>query len=389
MNCELSTSVAGAKPIVVALKQPRGAFDDGDTSRPVIADYSRIEHKDLEDSLDDFAMEAHIHSQMSHTNVVRYMGCIESADGRVKSGLLMESCFLTDDDLSEYCNKGPAELLAFLQMALEAVSHVHSRGYVHMDIKLPNFVGSYGSEAGQKIAKLTDFGLAMEVESTDTVSRGTLTHMAPEVRTASQWHSYRAKSSADIWSFAVMAMQLVGAQNGGPGHQLHKFIRDKADLARFQNDPRQDFFHLVETKLDIDEDTWCTMPGLKGLLQKCLIKAPRPTAQELLEDFNLLLHPSAASRLEPLVSTCFQKVWGCAGNADWPFGKCTTTTRSLACNFPCWMCRSRTRARQLSEVAQVQLRAKRSRQLRWQVEAQTANAVHNPDRLWGSLRSSS
>jgi calcium-dependent protein kinase len=86
---------------------------------------------------------------------------------------------------------------------LVAVNYIHTKGIVHRDIKLENFL--YAKKDGD-ILKLIDFGFS---KSWDPNSKsmelqcGTLSYMAPEVLT----HSYT--SQCDMWSLGVIVFSLL------------------------------------------------------------------------------------------------------------------------------------------------------------------------------------
>merc|ERR1719487_1492960 len=80
---------------------------------------------------------------------------------------------------------------------LLAIEHVHSKGVIHRDIKLANFLVSH-----QNTIKLCDFGLATKLDGRNglghTQPAGTIQYMAPEML-----HHKKYNCSVDIWSLGV------------------------------------------------------------------------------------------------------------------------------------------------------------------------------------------
>ncbi|CAN0875138.1 Mitogen-activated protein kinase kinase kinase 20 [Linum grandiflorum] len=90
---------------------------------------------------------------------------------------------------------------------LEVLSLIHSRGYIHCDVKPGNIlVFPLRSDPNVCQLKLADFGLAMKTDSisTDTDVRGTLMYMAPEVLL-----SGKVSPAMDIWSFGCTVIEML------------------------------------------------------------------------------------------------------------------------------------------------------------------------------------
>jgi Ca2+-binding EF-hand superfamily protein len=108
-----------------------------------------------------------------------------------------------------------AEASSWVRQVLEALSHCHSKGIVHLDMKPENCL-LLDPKNPRSPLKIADFGLATEVTSglSLTEPTGTMEYAAPEVIDLDGGSNMRSKGygyKADIWSVGVMLyIMLVG-----------------------------------------------------------------------------------------------------------------------------------------------------------------------------------
>ena len=136
--------------------------------------------------------------QLSHPNVVRYVGA--DVSGKSMFYILMEyvpggSLRTLIDDLG-----GMSDNLAqtYMQQVTSAIEYVHSKKFIHRDIKAANVLLSIDG-----VCKLADFGAARSFDTVSGVS-GTPYWMAPEVI-----RGEKATWSSDIWSLGCLAIELL------------------------------------------------------------------------------------------------------------------------------------------------------------------------------------
>eukprot|EP00347_Sterkiella_histriomuscorum_P002098 403369481 len=135
---------------------------------------------------------------------------------------------------------------------------------IHRDIKPDNILVNQ-----QGIAKLTDFGIATELDETGGLAKtfvGTLTYMSPE---RMEGETYSAKG--DIWSLGIVLVEMISGEFPYPETrdflEMHNLIANKPS----PNVPNSANF----------------TPELRDFIEKCLIKDPKERASSI----QLMAHP--------------------------------------------------------------------------------------------------
>ncbi len=137
------------------------------------------------DDLARFRAEAEAVAALQHPNIVQIYE-VGERDGLPYFSLeLVEGGSLADRlDGTPWAARPAAELVAALARAME---YAHSRGVVHRDLKPANVLLSFSgrSQSGAEAPKITDFGLAKQLDSAVGRTRtgailGTPSYMAPE-----------------------------------------------------------------------------------------------------------------------------------------------------------------------------------------------------------------
>jgi calcium-dependent protein kinase len=146
--------------------------------------------------------ETEIFLTMDHPNVAQLVDVYESEE---RLHFVMEcmeggELFARVVDQKKFAEDDAAA--ATLQMLL-AINYMHSRGFVHRDVKLENFLYE---QKGSDALKLIDFGFSIAWDSrcrpmTDKL--GTAAYAAPEVLNGSY------TSQCDLWSFGVIVFILL------------------------------------------------------------------------------------------------------------------------------------------------------------------------------------
>jgi calcium-dependent protein kinase len=171
---------------------------------------------DTEEGLMQLREEIFIMCQLDHPNIVRLEEVYESHS---EIYLVQELCLggeLFDrlDEQPDY-HYTEAECARLIKQMLCAVRYLHSKGIIHRDLKLENFL--FSSSAPDSELKMIDFGLSKHFQYGEIQQQavGTPYTVAPEVIRG------RYDERCDIWAIGVIAFLLLSGDPpfggcGGP-----------------------------------------------------------------------------------------------------------------------------------------------------------------------------
>ncbi len=181
-----------------------------------------------------FAREAWIAGQLEHPNVIKVYSrgeenrlhyiAMELADGGSLADLIkqMRESIPSGSDVTDTVTKEyiTSILRKFIDLA-DALEHIHSKGFIHRDIKPHNVLIS-GSD---KHFKLTDFGIAHAEDMTHITKAGdfigTVRYMSPELLTA---HRAIVDKRTDIYSLGVTLYEALTLTSPFEADSEEKFI---------------------------------------------------------------------------------------------------------------------------------------------------------------------
>jgi serine/threonine protein kinase len=159
-----------------------------------------------------FLREAQSAGRLAHPNIVTIHDVVEEGGEFV---IAME--YIKGTDLKHLMQRQDRLDLRFVVDIVAQISdgldYAHSRGVVHRDIKPANIIIT-----AEKIAKITDFGIARVDQSNLTVEGqllGTPNYMAPE-----QIQGKEVDHRADLFSLGVMLYELVTGKKPFAGENL-------------------------------------------------------------------------------------------------------------------------------------------------------------------------
>jgi hypothetical protein len=205
-------------------------------------------------------LEIDILRQISHKNLIRYLGCkyssklkeysivLEYADGGSLESVIKTKRRLTESTVS-----------SVVLQALKGLHYLHSKKVIHRDLKPANILLTT-----QGLVKITDFGVSaqlLNMESMRTSCVGTPYYSAPEVIQVMPY-----SFQADIWSLGCSVFEMLF------GHRPYHDLNQVAAMYRMVQDSHP----------PLPEDHKLSAECL-SFLQACWITdwKQRPTAKEL------------------------------------------------------------------------------------------------------------
>jgi eukaryotic-like serine/threonine-protein kinase len=145
-----------------------------------------------------FLKEASIHQQLTHPKIVTLYELCQLVPGVFC--MVME--YVPGVNAASLLQQGPLAIAAainIVEQALEGLAYIHEQGFLHRDIKDPNFLVVASTQQGPPPTnglKIADFGLAVPYallgknlsrgEDATANTSGTLPYMAPEAFTKHQ-----------------------------------------------------------------------------------------------------------------------------------------------------------------------------------------------------------
>jgi uncharacterized protein (TIGR02145 family) len=154
-----------------------------------------------------FLAEAKNMIQLNHPNIVGVQDLIDESDF-----VAIELEYIEGETLKQYLErKGAlpdAEIERLIKQMWSAVSYIHQKGFVHRDIKPSNFMLTSSG-----VIKLTDFGIAKNMDGTNSDYTGTGTGMVlgtPKYMSPEQVRNTRdVNAQSDIYSLGVVLWEMV------------------------------------------------------------------------------------------------------------------------------------------------------------------------------------
>lgn len=229
-----------------------------------------------------FDNERTILSNLSNSNVVRFIGCGVDRKGRP----LMAMELLSGTTLGEYCTSAKISSRDRLRLFLEVcngVEHCHQKNVIHRDLKPANILTHFDGE--RILAKLIDFGIAKTAspysrnenesktshlcsgadDSKNESLVGTLQYMSPEQAGPD---SGEVDHRSDIYSLGVILYEmLAGEPPVSKRNVLQKTISEIIAQVRFS-----DQLPVSQSAADVDDLHGDYGRAIDLIVERCLEK---------------------------------------------------------------------------------------------------------------------
>lgn len=163
-----------------------------------------------------FYREARILGSLSHSNITALFDMGETSDGQPYMAMEYQSGQSLRDHVSGSNRLETERALRLLGQIASGIDYAHSEGVVHRDLKPANILID-----GDDV-KITDFGIAKFLNASLATSGqavGTPSYMAPEQAT-----SDIQSELADIFSFGVIAFELLSGEHPFPGENVSTIL---------------------------------------------------------------------------------------------------------------------------------------------------------------------
>ena len=278
------------------------------TSQTVALKLLHREFLDSTQARERWRKEAQTLSQLSHPNIVRYLGdFVEETTNQ--PGIIME--WLEGSDLSDFKQTTRPSIfdsLNWIAQAADALAHAHEHNYLHLDIKPANlFLSGKDNEA---LVTLIDFGVGGVLDNDDNFGVvGTPAYMAPE----------QARKDAplgtwsDIYSLGATLYELISGQapHAAPTHlaTLARLVTTKpARLRELNRDTPAAVDDWVAAMLELDpkqrpSDARFVATELRRLANSLNVPADIPPSES---NWGFALGDSASRLVTTLVALNFE-----------------------------------------------------------------------------------
>eukprot|EP01064_Diplonema_japonicum_P013998 TRINITY_DN21523_c0_g1_i1.p1 TRINITY_DN21523_c0_g1~~TRINITY_DN21523_c0_g1_i1.p1 ORF type:complete len:879 (+),score=87.95 TRINITY_DN21523_c0_g1_i1:42-2678(+) len=155
----------------------------------------------VQEQVTDIVLQVQELSTLVHNNVVRLYGCAYSKES---NELHMFTEYIKGSTLGAIVRRSPSRLsealaVKHLKQFASGLAHLHSRGFVHSDVK-----GDTILVDSHSIVKIVDFGASKKVQNKEKDTKGAPLWMAPEVI-----RGEAASCASDVWSLGILACEVL------------------------------------------------------------------------------------------------------------------------------------------------------------------------------------
>ena len=225
------------------------------------------------DLVERFIREGEALRQLNHPNIVKMLA-VARQDGQ--HYLVME--YVEGGSLHDLiAGEGPLPISRVLEISLDladALTRAHRLNIIHRDLKPPNVL-----LAKDGTPRLTDFGLARQMDGPRTTETGTIIGTIEYVSTEG-CEGQPLDERADIWAFGVILFEMLTGKRPFKGDTLPTTLtailtQRLPDLSQYRNDIPPPLIDLIGRMLEKDPEKRPTSVRLVGAELEAIL-ADRP-----------------------------------------------------------------------------------------------------------------
>eukprot|EP00049_Salpingoeca_infusionum_P016608 m.341668 g.341668 ORF g.341668 m.341668 type:complete len:2212 (+) comp16115_c0_seq1:579-7214(+) len=145
--------------------------------------------------------EAAVMAQLVHPHIVELIGVVT-----IGNPALVVLEFMEYGALKSYLEKNDitrAQMLMFAGDCAAGLEHIHAKGFIHRDVAARNVLLS-----SEMRCKISDFGLAREMEEDDTYYRSRGGQLPVRWTAPEALDSHKFSEKTDVWSFGVLCNEI-------------------------------------------------------------------------------------------------------------------------------------------------------------------------------------
>ncbi len=200
--------------------------------------------------LKHFISEQTILSELSHPNIVDMLHGGKTED---ETTYLVMELIEKARPINDYCKKlKTKQKINYILQCAQALAYSHSNLIIHRDLKPDNILIDKNG-----LLKIVDFGIAKLINNDIAGNKTTIMALTPNYAAPEQINSEKISTKTDIFSLAVVALELVFGEKFLPKDRLIKSC-EKDEQA----------IDSTLKKLTVDKD-------LKNILHKALAQEPK------------------------------------------------------------------------------------------------------------------
>ncbi len=233
--------------------------------------------------------EFEVASQLSHKNLIKVYDLVMDA----QSPFIVLELF-SELNMKQALRRGPDSLAymldKILEQCVESLYYMHSKGFVHCDVKPDNFLVSREGEI-----KLIDFTISQKIRTglaklfrTKSKTQGTRSYMSPE-----QIRGQPLTAQSDIYSLGCVLFELVTGKppfsGETPNDLLNKHVSASIPSPLVANDNvTNEYANLVRQMMAKKQEhrpasMWDVLKMIRGI--KIFKKPPRIPEKSIFDDF--------------------------------------------------------------------------------------------------------